>query len=899
MSMKPAASSLVLVGLAVAVVGVLVYLVGGELKRFLDEPAAESGGRPSAPSDVADVAPPPPAKRSPEAGLDAARSAPGAIRGLVRGDDGEPLPGATVTALPTEGRDGTSTVATTGADGRFALNAPADGASLRIAAPGLVTVTEMRVIPGREIEIRLEKGGSIDGSIRSVEGGGAIPGATVTATARAGGSLAFSDSSTTDTNGHFSFPAVPGRPVNLRVDATGFEPLEDRGIRVVKGQAVTRDLSLRPGLKVRGTVVDGDTRKPVEGAVVAYGLQNISGKREVTTDATGSFTIPGIARGQQLFVIRADGYSETRKSLPLEDDPTIVLEIFKGRTLRGRVEDRSGSPIAEALVFVGREGVFVGPRSKPSASTDRDGRFTVPDLPAGQTYRLIVRHDGHPETISPEIALTADTAEIVVVMGPGGSIGGTVRDAAGQPIEGAKITVVDAFNPDPLDPQGLLPTFGGTGRGTAETGHDGRYVVENLSPGKKRVSAGADAFLPSRIEEATVVESPTPTVLDFVLDRGKSISGRVTDPLGKPVEGAKVNASANQPEVSGFGSATTEADGAYRVERLADGAFNVSVRKPGFTVEYKKDVPSGTDGVDFSLRRNGGIAGSVTDFATGKPVRQFMVRLSETVPSEVPANKAKAFTSDEGSFLLDEVRPGSFRVEVTAKGFAPGIVEDIVVNEGATTEGIRVALKEGGVVEGTVLDLAGSPIPRATVFARLILDEPVGGGRMPVTSSSSATTDEDGRYRISGLLSDDYEIYASAPAYSLSARERVRAEDGRVSRIDFRLSMGATLLVVVLGTDGTPVKDARVEIRDERDEPVYNERIRQVIERYRQDPDQLESFLSRLDRSDRNGQVRFTNFPPGEYRLFVSSGPGSDVVKRVTLRDKDDVREEVVVAGQR
>ena len=112
---------------------------------------------------------------------------------------------------------------------------------------------------------------------------------------------------------------------------------------------------------------------------------------------------------------------------------------------------------------------------------------------------------------------------------------------------------------------------------------------------------------------------------------------------------------------------------------------------------------------------------------------------------------------------------------MTAKGFAPAALEDVAVVEGAGTEGLKLSLKEGGVVEGTVTDLSGAAISRATVFARLSENE-ASGNRPPVSSATSATTDEEGRYRIAGLLSDEYEVYASAPAYSLSARERIRAE---------------------------------------------------------------------------------------------------------------------------
>lgn len=905
MSTKPAPSSIAIITLAIAVVVVLVFLVGGELKTFLSRPetppAADTPSGTSGAERSGTPAPPRPGegRLAPKPATPAGDSV---VTGVVKGEDGAPLAGASIVVMSADGGGDAVATAITDAEGRFSVPSSGTGLAVRASFSGLVPVSEQRVQPGRPLEFRLEKGGSLTGTIRAAEGGTPVAGAQVFALARSGGTQSFSESVTSDASGKFTFDVVPSRPVSLRIEAPGFEPTEERGVRVMKGQTVTRDVNLRAGLTIRGEVVDGDTRKPVPGAQIAYGLQSIAGKREVAADQNGSFVIPGIARGQQLFVVKAPGYMERRKSVELGDDPSVVLELFKGRLLRGRVTDRAGAAVADAIVFIAREGVFIGPQSKPAATSDADGRFSIPDLDAAQSYRLIVRHERYPETLSPEISLaSADATEITVTLSPGGAIGGTVKDATGKPIPGARVVVVDAFNQDPVDPQNLLPAFGGSGRGNGTSGEDGRYLVQNLSIGKKRVSVSAEGFLPSQIEEASVEEGTTPTTLDFVLDRGKGISGKVTDPLGKPVDGAKVNATGTNPEAPGFGSATTLEDGTYRIDRLVDGTFNVSVRKTGFTVEFRKDVPSGSEGIDFSLRRNGSVAGTVVEAASNAPIRQFMVRVSEMVPSEVPANKAKAFNSEEGRFVLDEIRPGQYRVEVTAKGFAPATIDDVAVAEGAGTEGLRLALKEGGVVEGSVTDLSGAPIARATVFARLFEDEApaTSGGRAPVASATSATTDEEGHYRIAGLLSDDYEVYASAPAYCLSSRERVRADDGRSVKMDFRLSMGSTLTVVVADKDGNPVKEAKVELRDDRGEPVYNERIRQVIERYRQDPEQLESFLSRLDRTDRSGQVRFTNFPPGDYRIHVTTAGGGESEKRVSLREKDELREEIVIADGR
>src|SRR5262249_16471754 len=155
---------------------------------------------------------------------------------------------------------------------------------------------------GRDLDLRLERGGSLSGLIKSSEGDSPVGGAQVRAICRTGAAPAFEEAATSTAEGRFSFDAVPAsRPINLRVGATGFEARDDRGILVGKGQSVSRDLTLKVGLTVHGLVVDGDTHAPVSGAKVNYGMQSFGGKQEIATDTQGGFDIPGIARGSHLF----------------------------------------------------------------------------------------------------------------------------------------------------------------------------------------------------------------------------------------------------------------------------------------------------------------------------------------------------------------------------------------------------------------------------------------------------------------------------------------------------------------------------------------------------------------------------------------------------------------------
>src|SRR5512143_2583282 len=116
-----------------------------------------------------------------------------------------------------------------------------------------------------------------------------------------------------------------------------------------------------------------------------------------------------------------------------------------------------------------------------------------------------------------------------------------------------------------------------------------------------------------------------------------------------------------------------------------------------------------------SWRSTAGAGGMVLRFATGRGGRRG--------PGE-PA----AFHTDDGAFTLEDVPAGRWDVEVRADGYQSGRTAGVVVDEGASAEGVEVRLSRGGVISGRVLDArSGRPIREASIRADLASG---GGPRM-------------------------------------------------------------------------------------------------------------------------------------------------------------------------
>ncbi len=161
------------------------------------------------------------------------------------------------------------------------------------------------------------------------------------------------------------------------------------------------------------------------------------------------------------------------------------------------------------------------------------------------------------------------------------------------------------------------------------------------------------------------------------------------------------------------------------------------------------------------------VTGTVVDIAQPpRPVRRARV----TLHAGNNVNGWSATTDDDGRFVLTGVAAGRYLLEAqkaawvtgrygAARPGRPGI--PVVVDDGATVQGLRIAMSRGAVISGIVLSRSGDPIPGVSVSAVGVR------GRNPATE---VTTDDEGRFRIFGLPPGEYAVLAtlrSGPAAAL------------------------------------------------------------------------------------------------------------------------------------
>jgi hypothetical protein len=384
-------------------------------------------------------------------------------------------------------------------------------------------------------------------------------------------------------------------------------------------------------------------------------------------------------------------------------------------TFRGTVFDFQKRPAGGAEVVAWADG-----REVARTTAAADGAFALPGLPPGE-YILAARQGARvAEPLGPvPVAVGEELAGLVLVLGPGGSLAGTVIDGVtGEAIEGATVVV------------------GGSGTTTDRVG---RFRVRGLPPGPAVLRAAAPGYEPR--EQTVELSARAETGFVVALARAAAIRGRVLAASGEPAAGASVRAVPYRPDGAGVaaGSSGKAAD---------DGSFALSV--PAGAVRVEASSAAGEFGrTDWLDLAPGAVREGIEVRLAAPASLHGMVRRSDGAPA--PGAEVRVAAADGrplavavadagGGYAISGLPAGSVSLGAAA-GEARGTAGPVELPAGGA---VRVDLVLGaGTLAGVVVDGAGDPVAGATVAAW-----PEGGSRdLAVT----AVTGTDGTFDLRGL----------------------------------------------------------------------------------------------------------------------------------------------------
>ena len=299
------------------------------------------------------------------------------------------------------------------------------------------------------------------------------------------------------------------------------------------------------------------------------------------------------------------------------------------------------------------------------------------------------------------------------------------------------------------------------------------------------------------------------------------------------------------------------------------------------------------------------VSGRVVDAITGQPVTRARVELRRhsdgRMLQAVP-------TDDDGAFRIRGLSPIAVQLVATRDGYLEGAAgrlrprgdhSAVVLTPGAEHAGITIRMWPTASIHGRVTDEAGRPLERARVEL-IEADEDV--TRLPARRPS-ATSEDDGRYEITGLPPGRYSAVVTLTYLSLPVFPWPRgavgllSEDGNFRMSSATLPPDRTSMYVATWhgsatrrDQATPVELQAADRRPDVDIQVATaprQRVRGTVT----GPDGRASnavivlrgaaapFMQVLARSDFDGRFELMAVPPGEYVLEATRQLGSlDVI---------------------
>jgi len=581
-------------------------------------------------------------------------------------------------------------------------------------------------------------------------------------------------------------------------------------VRVSAGQTTTGiDAALQLGGQISGTVRSRGSKKLLGKTLsnVCVFAQGKDGRFEVfsygISGKNGRYAAHSLFPGkyQVAFVPRYCGNTGNyvpqwwRDSATQKHATTIVIKhgsivrhvdaaLGPGAIISGvvRAGGSHGALLKGICVFVqpirpqGPFPVFAGTR------TGKNGSYRVIGLTTGKYRVYFSRGCGNngnylPTKRSVSVIAGHTTSGFDAFLKAGAIITGTVTDSRGAPV------------------RGICVSASGHGFGGDTTNSDGKYSIIALPSGSYTVNfsggcGNQGSYAPQYYRGQANIGSASPVRataghttpgIDAAMQPGGTISGIVTDASGHRLDRICVLAESPSMLQYGFPFILRQTrHGRFTIRNLIPGLYAVNFNcfleasafapqwfmgQPGQGPADLVSAPAGvvTSGINAVLRRGGFITGVVTNSA-GKPLSGICVQAalhgSQVSTLNILNYRTQGYTNSHGVYRVGPIAGAKYDVQfidcsrarygdqwyrgtTSRASSAP-----VLVTDGATVTGVDAELSAGGSISGQVTTGAGHPQPNICVSAQNADDNSLGFG----------FTRRNGRYKISGLSSDSYQV---------------------------------------------------------------------------------------------------------------------------------------------
>jgi protocatechuate 3,4-dioxygenase beta subunit len=528
---------------------------------------------------------------------------------------------------------------------------------------------------------------------------------------------------------------------------------------------------------------------------------------------------------------------------PLEDELNESADHLL--TLRGRVVDAAGAPVAGAQVAIElRSSRNRDARVRRQATTGRNGEFAMRGpLRGAQSIAVLATHDAFaPSLVDRELRDQPDATVVIgdVVLGLGGSLRGTVVNSDGAPLPGATVELApESGNRVFWSPnaRALFPP--------AQTGAGGEFAFTRVPPGLLRVQARAPRHLNGHSESVMLRPGEALALPPLALAPGCALVASVRDAQGQPVAAAQTTLHAlAQRGANRHGSTGT--DGRVAFDHLPPGPYELHVRGAGHRSWRQIVEPCRTPQLDVVVEAGLQLRGRVRS-SEGRAVTMFAVRARRLRDLPPGANSALAG--------LD----------------IPTLQAQLAAAVQRTATGDLAAARD-------VIDLEAA-LTHASANARPQLRDWPEHLRSPPQNLGAATAHADGEFTCAGLDEGVYVVEVKAEGAQATRSDQLELRHGAPApQLEIVLQPGRSVAgQIVASHDRAPIAKARVEVL--------------LLPPDATSAQQLRAASAGQTLTDAAGHFTVRDVPPGRVAVRAfATGHGSATSEPFTLQtDRDGV----------
>lgn len=692
----------------------------------------------------------------------------GWITGVVRAEDGTPLPEAKIALIPARGfamyqwdserilKEGVAV----NEDGSFRLTGVPEDNSHRVvaAAEGYARDSSDRVVPGMKVELGLAASVALAGVVLDAAGQ-PVADAQLTASptgASNGRNREFlrQSESTTDEEGRFVFDELSAGAYNLAVSSPAGEMRQENVEVSVDSPEVELRLPSGESVIVRVANADGqaieDAKVRIERSVNTGGLELLPGQRRITVDASGDIVnlgaatsregrtdeagmirFVGLAAGDYVLTIDKEGYSKTKQMVTRsgDEEQLVIVELPRSSSLRVLAVDAIGNPIPGANLELER--VDAEPKDSESKVTDAwglaeftslmPGEYTLREIASGASNGfMIIEEPGSAESTPPQEEVMrftleeGEAGEQQIVLAAK-AVPTVLVTRLGVPVPNAGVAIEAKTEGASMAFFGM-PGFGGA---DTSTNAQGRATLPPSNPGTYILKARANATNPYTELEVTL--GPGAQLFTVELASG-GVTGTITGATG-PLVDAQISLSRQRAE----GETANQAVG---VVSLAIGA---------------------DDGDD------------------------------EVMTFDFNSADARSQSDGDGRFRFLDVPPGMYTMSIKAKGHSPLTTEAFEVTEGTQVDRGVITLEQGASLRGRIVNIPSDENGDAPFFTLVRLQDAEGNSVRYGSARSS------GNYRFDELEPGTYRLAVDLPNGERRTSDLITVVPGSPTEFDFVL----------------------------------------------------------------------------------------------------------------